>query len=152
MNACKLRTWWPMYSKYLYLPPFLKANYQPKQLCPRVKRNPNNKMYFSCFSEEMGVSGGEGEEENSQRFCNVSEKLKSKVVLAWQLQSPFPFADKTINAWELNWSAHPPVLFFSQIHHLKGSTFFPPDSGCHPGAVLSSEHHMWLCFLPPSHF
>lgn len=76
-----------------------------------------------------------GKEDKSERFGNVSEKLRGQVGLSQQPHSPFPFADSRINVPRAQVISLSPCSFLSsQIYQ-----FLPPASGCHAGAVVSSE-------------
>lgn len=116
---------------------FLITN-EPRLLCPMVKRNPNDKMYFLCFSEEMGIAGIGGRKKIPKDF--VSEKLRTRQsCIAPEASFSFSFCRPESKCLRAKLICSSPCSFFSHIHHLKEVNFLPPDSHCHPGAVLSSE-------------
>lgn len=60
----------------------------------------------------------------------------------------FSFCRLDNNAWELNWSAHPPVPFFSRIHHLKEINFLPPWFWLSPrGCFIQRAPHVTFFFF-----
>lgn len=85
------------------------TNYQPRLPCPTVKRNRND-VFLNLLPRD-GHIGRWRKEENPQRFCNVGEQLRSRVVLPQKPCSPFPSAERRINALRAEPISSAPVPF-----------------------------------------